>query len=581
MRSSVPPVRGFDQSRSKEEIVVKQDADNTLNANFDAGRQFDQRIQGYLRGVREQALTRRGLMKLSAATAGATALAGVTPFVIPGVTVLAQDDTTVTMGLESDLRGVEPALGYDFTANPVICNITEGLMALDKESNLYPLLAESFENPDAQTFIYTLRPGVTFHDGTPLTVPDVLASIERVRSEAIASPMAWMFDQVASIEQTGDMQVTIKLNVPSAQFAYVMSTTAGHVMPKALIDSTPDLPTTEPIGTGPYKFVKWEAGSQVELTKNDTYWQEGKPYFQTAIFKIVPDGTTRVAGLSTGDLTMIRDIPPDQLSIVKEMEGITFQEVVGFSSNQIFMIQNKPPFDDPKVREAVSLAINYDEIMANLVGDTGVRSVRTTVPSTMPGSAEPELTPVPYDVEGAKAALAASSQPNGFTTKLTVDAESSQRTAEAQAIQQMLAEIGITVEINEIPGPDRITLLQQGEADESYEGMIFHEWGADFPDPNGMLFPLFHSRSFPPQNNGSYYSNPEVDAMLDAADADVTEARNATLIEAQKKIAADMPIIWLDHFKWFLATKKGLTGYNIGPLFYWDAWLRDLKPSEA
>jgi peptide/nickel transport system substrate-binding protein len=374
------------------------------------------------------------------------------------------------------------------------------------------------------------------------------------------------------------MQLTIKLKVPSASFTYVLATTAGHVIPKALHEANLDLPITEPIGTGPYKFVKWEAGSQVELTKNESYWQTGKPYFQTAIFKIVPDGTTRVAGLSSGDLDMIRDIPPDQLSIVKGLTDITFQEVVGFSSNQIFMIQNKAPFDDIKVREAISKAINYDEIMTNLVGDTGVRSIATTVPSGMPGSAESELTAIPYDVEGAKAALAASTQPNGFKTKLTVDAESSQRNAEAVAIQEMLAVIGIEVEINKIPQPDRITLLQQGEADESYEGMIFHEWGADFPDANGMLLPLFHSRSVPPQNNGSYYMNPEVDALLDAADADVTETRYATLIEAQKKIAADMPIIWLDHFKWFLPIKAGLGGYSIGPLFYWDSFLRDLAP---
>lgn len=546
-------------------------------ANHDAGRSFDARMSAYLRGLREQSFSRRGMLKAASGAAAAAALAGTMPYIAPGVSVLAQDDTTVTFGLESDLRGVEPALGYDFTANPVICNITEGLMALDHDGNIYPLLAETFENPDGQTYIYTLRSGIKFHDGSDLTVADVLASIERVRSEAIASPMAWMYDQVDTIEQTGDMQLTIKLKSPSASFQYVLATTAGHVMPKALIDSTPDLPTQEPIGTGPYKFVKWEAGSQIELAKNDAYWQPGKPYFQKAIFKIVPDGTTRVAGLSTGDLTMVRDIPPDQLSIVQGLPDITFQEVVGYTSNQIFMVNNKPPFDDIKVREAVSKAINYDEIMANLVGDTGVRSISSTVPSTMKGSAEPELTPVQYDLEGAKAALAASSHPNGFTTTLTVDAESSQRVAEAQAVQQMLAEIGITVEINQIPQPDRITALQTGE----YEGMIFHEWGSDFPDANGMLLPLFHSRNVPPQNNGSYYSNPEVDRLLDEADADVTDARLEKLIEAQKLIAADMPIIWLDHFKWFLPMKKGLTGYSIGPLFYWDSFLRDLRPEGA
>lgn len=541
----------------------------------DAGKAFDARMRAYMQDLRTQAMSRRGFMKAAVGTAGAAALiAGAIPYIAPGVSVLAQDDTTVTFGLESDLRGVEPALGYDFTANPVICNITEGLMALNKDGTIYPLLAESFENPDGQTFVYNLRPGVKFHDGSDMTVADVIASIERVRSPAIASPMEWMFDQVESITETGPMQVTIKLTVPSASFQYVMATTAGHVMPKSLIDSTPDLPTQEPIGTGPYKFVKWEAGSQVELVKNDAYWQPGKPYFQTAIFKIVPDGTTRVAGLKSGDLTMIRDVPPDQLQIVKDLPDITFQEVVGYSSNQIFMVNNKPPFDDIKVREAVSKAINYDEIMTNLVGDTGVRSIMTTVPPAMEGSAESELTPMPYDVEAAKAALAASSQPNGFTTTLTVDAESGQRVAEAQAVQEMLAAIGIEVEINRIPQPDRITALQTGE----YEGMIFHEWGADFPDANGMLLPLFHSRSIPPQNNGSYYSNPEVDALLDAADQDVTEARYQKIIDAQKLIAADMPIIWLDHFKWFLPMKAGLAGYSIGPLFYWDSFLRDLAP---
>ena len=534
-------------------------------------------MHSYLRSLREQAMSRRGLMKMTGGMAAATAMAAVVPLVAPGVMVLAQESDTITMGLESDLRGVEPALGYDFTANPVICNITEGLMALDVDSKIYPLLAETFENPDAQTFVYSLRANVPFHDGTIMTVDDVIASIGRVRAPAIASPMAWMFDPVDTIEKTGDMQLTIKTKVASATFPFVLATTAGHVMPKALIDSTPDLPTQEPIGTGPYKFVKWEAGSAVTLVKNDAYWQTGKPYFQNAVFKIVPDGTTRVAGLKSGDLTMIRDIPPDQLSIVQGLPDITFQEVVGFTSNQIFMVNNKPPFDDIKVREAVSKAINYDEIMTNLVGNTGVRSVSTTVPPGMPGSAESELTVMPYDVEAAKAALAASSQPNGFKTTLTVDAESSQRTAEAQAIQQMLAEIGVEVEISKIPQADRITALQTGD----YEGMIFHEWGADFPDANGMLLPLFHSRNVPPQNNGSYYSNPEVDALLDAADADVSDARLATLIDAQKKIAADMPIVWLDHFKWFLPMKAGLTGYSIRPLFYWDSFLRDLKPEGA
>jgi len=387
--------------------------------------------------------------------------------------------------------------------------------------------------------------------------------------------MSWMFTPAASIEQTGDAQITIKLNTPGFTFQYVVATTAGHVMPKALIDASPDQPIVEPIGTGPYKFVKWEAGSQVELEKNDSYWQPDKPYFQKGIFKIVPDATTRVAGLKTGDLNMVRDIPPDQIQTVKDLPNVTWQEVVGYTAEMICFVNSKAPFDDPKAREAVSKAIDYGQILTNLVGESAVQAKSTTVPSSMPGSAEDQLEAVPFDLDGAKAALAASKNPDGFKFTLTVDAESSLRVAEAQAIQEMLKEINVEVEINKIPQPDRITLLQSGD----YDGMVFHEWGSDFPDANGMLLPLFHSRNIPPQNNQSFYSNPQVDQLLDAADAESDEdKRTQSLIDAQKLIAADMPIVWLDHNKWFLPVTKGLGGYAIGPLFYWDSFLRDLKP---
>jgi peptide/nickel transport system substrate-binding protein len=534
---------------------------------------FDQRMNRFLKDVQQRAINRRRFIGMAAGSAAA-AMAG--PLVFPGVSVLAQDATTVTFGLESDIRGVEPALAYDFTANPVVCNITEGLMMLDGKGAVQPLLAAKYDHPDALTYIYTLRTDVKFHDGTPLTVDDVLASIGRVRAEAIASPMAWMYDPTESIEKTGDNQITIKLKTASGTFQFVVATTAGHVMPKKLIDASPDQPIVEPVGTGPYKFVKWDAGSEIDLEKNTSYWQAGKPYFEKAVFKIVPDATARVTGLKTGELTAFREIPPDQLDTVKALPDVTVQDVVGYTINMIAMVNDKAPFNDPKIREAVSKAIDYTPIMTNLVKDTGVQAHASNVPSTMPHSAEDVLQPVAYDVAAAKAALAASTQPTGFKTTLTVDSESSLRVAEAQAIQQMLAAIGVDAQINKIPQADRITLLQSGD----YEGMIFHEWGADFPDANAMLLPLFHSRNFPPQNNQSKYSNPAVDKLLDDADAETDDAkRGQMLVDAQKLIAADMPVIWLDHPKWFLAMKSNLTGLTINPLFYWDCWLRDLKPA--
>lgn len=541
------------------------------------GRAYDRKMYAYFNSLQQQSLSRRGLLKAGAGLAGAGALMAAMPSILPGVGVLAQDGETLTFGLESDPRGVEPALGYDFTANVVICNITEGPTMVDTTGALQPLLAESVEQPDQLTYIYNLRPGVTFHDGSELTAADVIASIERVRNPAIASPMAWMYDVTESIEATGDMQVTVKLSAPSGTFQYVSSTTAMHVMPKSLIDSTIDTPTQSPIGTGPYKFESWAAGSEITLQKNDEYWQEGKPYFQTAIFKIITDPTTRTAGLSTGELQMVRDIQPDQLEVVQGIENVELLEVIGYSCEMVVMRNDQEPFNDANVRKAVSMAIDVESILENLYLGAAVQANSTTVPPTMPGSASEELTPVAYDVEGAKAALAESAYPDGFDTKLLVDSESTLRVAEAQAIQQMLLEIGVNVEIEQVPQADRITAFQTGE----YEGMAFHEWGADFPDANGMLLPLFLSTSVPPQNNQSYYSNPEVDALLNDAEAEGdAEKRTQMLIDAQKLIAADMPLIWLDHNKWFMAMDKSLTGYNMHPLFYWDAFLRDLTKAE-
>lgn len=541
------------------------------------GRDYDRKMYSYFNSLQQQTLSRRGLLKAGAGIAGASAMLAAMPSVVPGLSILAQDGETLTFGLEADPRGIEPALGYDFTANVPICNITEGPMMVDPTGALQTLLAESFEQPDNLTYVYNLRSGVKFHDGSELTAADLIASIERVRNASIASPMAWMYDPTASIEATGDMQVTIKLTEPSGLFQYVASVTAMHIMPKSLIDSTLDTPTQSPIGTGPYKFDSWDAGSQITLQKNAEYWQEGKPYFETAIFKIIIDPTTRSAGLKTGELQMVRDIPPDQLEVVQGIDTVELLDVIGYTAEMVVMRNDQEPFTDPKVREAISKAIDVPSILHNLYKDAAAQANSTTVPPTMPGSAADQLQPVAFDVEAAKAALADSTVPDGFDTKLLVDSENTLRVAEAQAIQQMLLEIGINVEIQQVPGADRITAFQTGD----YEGMAFHEWGADFPDANGMLLPLFLSTNVPPQNNQSYYSNPDVDELLNGAESEAdAEKRNQMLIDAQKLIAADMPLIWLDHNKWYMAKDKTLTGYTMHPLFYWDAFLRDLKRAE-
>jgi peptide/nickel transport system substrate-binding protein len=559
----------------------------TVTQGRDPGREFDLRMASYLSELRQSWTSRRGFLKLAAGSAGAaaltTALGGpseaATKRILPGLYVLAQDATTVTYGLEGDVRGLEPALSYDFTANPVVCNISEGLMMFTPEGGLEPLIAETFEQPDEVTYVFTLRDGVVFSDGSPVTIDDVVASIARVRDPEVAGPLAWMYDvPEATVERTDDKTITITLATPSALFRYVTATTAGHVIPAAAIEQFGLDLLRNPVGTGPYKLANWAAGSEIVLEKNTNYWQEGKPHFDRFIYKIVEEGTTRVTGLKNDELNMVAQLPPDQIEAVMGFENINFQEVVGYTINVMALRNDQPPFDDVNIRKAVSYATPLQEIMENIVGVIGVQSRNTTVPPNMPGTASEELEPVPYDLDKAKELMAASSMPDGFSTRLHVSAPNDVWVPQAVAIQEALREINIDVEIVQYAYADFITLGQAGD----YDGIMNFQWGSDFPDAAGNLLPLFLSTNVPPQNNHFYYNNPEVDRLLNESESELDEeARLEMLKQVQKLISDDQPAIFLEHFKWFLPMSTTLTGYTLSPLWYWDSFGRDLVPAEA
>jgi peptide/nickel transport system substrate-binding protein len=553
----------------------------------DPGREFDRRMASYLAGMRHSWTSRRGFVKLAAGSAGAAALTaalggptGATSRrILPGLYLLAQDATTVTFGLEGDVRGLEPALAYDFTANPVVCNISEGLMMFTPDGGLEPLIAESFEQPDELTYIYILRDGVVFSDGSPVTIDDVVVSIARVRDPEVAGPLAWMYDvPEASVERTDDKTITITLATPSALFRYVTATTAGHVIPAAAIEEFGLDLLRNPVGTGPYQLVNWAAGTEIVLEKNPNYWQEGKPYFDRFVYKIVEEGTTRVTGLKNDELNMIASVPPDQVEAVMSFENVNFQQVVGYTINMMALRNDQPPFDDINIRKAVCYATPLQSIMENIVGSTGIQSRNTAVPPNMPGSASEDLEPIPYDLDKAKELMAASSMPNGFSTKLHVIAPNDVYVPEAIAIQEALREINIDVEIVQYAFADFQTLQQAGD----YEGIMNFQWGADFPDAAGNLLPLFLSTSVPPQNNHFYYNNPEVDRLLNESESELDqEVRLGMLREVQKLVSEDQPAIFLEHFKWPLPMSTTLAGYTLSPLWYWDSFGRDLVPADA
>lgn len=415
--------------------------------------------------------------------------------------------------------------------------------------------------------------------GRRVTADDVLASIARVRDPEVAGPLAWMYDGPgAKVEKTDEKTITITLETPSALFRYVPATTAGHVIPAAAIEQYGLDLLRNPVGTGPYKLANWEAGSEIALEKNINYWQEGKPHFDRFVYKIVEEGTTRVTGFKTGEIDMFTQVPPDQVEAIMGFENADFQEVVGYTINRVDLRNDKPPFNDVNIRKAVSYAIDLAAIIENIVGVTGVQSRNTSVPPNMPGSASDELAPIPYDLDKAKELMAASSMPDGFPMQIHTLAPNDVYVPEAIAIQEALKEINIDVEIVQYTYADFITMLQAGE----YEGGVLVQWGSDFPDAAGNLVPLYLSTNVPPQNNSSFYNNPEVDKLLNESEAEIDQEKRIELLkQVQRLVSEDQPAIYLEHFKWFLPMSTRLTGYSLAPLWYWDSFGRNLVPATS
>lgn len=499
------------------------------------------------------------------------------------------DKDTFTVVLDSDIVALDPAFAYDFTTNPVVNQITQGLLIFDQENQLQPMLASSWEQVDDLTYVYQIRDDVTFSDGTPMTMDDVLFSLERTRSEETASFLGWMYDNVGTIEQTGDWELTITLTQPDATFQYYPATCAFHVISKAHAESVGDkLGTPEGglVGTGPYKFVSWQNGTEVSLTRNENYWGDDPAYYDNLTFKIIGEATTQVTALQTGEVDCSVAPPYDMLEVLQSDPNLNLQANNGFGVQYIAFNNAKAPFDDVNVRKAIYHAINFQAIQDNLVKGAGTlagllpssEALFTIEPErwTEYAASKPGLA---YDVEEAKALLAEAGLADGFDCNLYISSTSLANSI-GLAIQNDLAQVGINVELIKV-STDEHTAYQFGDilgedGLRAYD-MILAGWEADVPDPAGNLTPLYQGGN---SSNAAAYSNAEVDALIaqQAQSSDPAE-RNDLMFQAFDIITEDVPYIFVYYPTKNLVMNKAYTGVTMGAAWSWNMQFQDAQPA--
>ena len=501
-------------------------------------------------------------------------------------------DTTLKWALDSDIVSLDPIYAYDTTTNLVVVQVVESLLYINPDGSVSPMLAKSWECVDDKTYVYEIRDDVTFSDGTPMTVDDVIFSMERNMGDGSDSYVAWMFDSVDSIEKTGDWEITVHLKNPDAFWQYVPATTGGAVISEAYYNEHKDSFGTASGGilaTGAYKFDHWTNGSEIVLTENENYWDDSAPVdFKTIDYTIISEDTTRIAALKTGQIDFSVNVSVDMIGQLSDAENLTLDSVHAYRIDHLAFNTEKAPFNDVNVRKAIAYAIDAENLVNNIYGEYGQPGSGLLFGDALYtiGSADDwqkfadTLDNYSYNIEKAKECLAASAYPDGFDCRLAVSNISYYQSM-AVYIQAALAEIGINVSVEQHTYDEMITIqfgnLLDADGYKDYDMGLF-DWQADFPDPAGNVRPiLISSNAGAGGSNTSSFKNADVDALFTKENNSVDEAERVDLIKQYSEIILDqVPVYVLCFSNQTFAVNKRFTA-DIGPLYFWDLTAKDFK----
>jgi peptide/nickel transport system substrate-binding protein len=463
----------------------------------------------------------------------------------------------LTVGLSASPTSVDPQFYVVGPNSAVARNIFDSLVNQDEHQRLQPALALSWTIVNDTTWTFKLRPGVTFHDGTPFTAADVVTSIARVPLAARGSPSSFAayVQDIASVEPLDDLTLQIRTTRPSPLLLNNLSRIA--ILPA----SSKALTTAElnaghgVIGTGPFKFKFWSPDDRVVLARNPAYWGRF-PEWDQVQFRIIKNDTARIAGLLTGELDVIENVPSTDVKILQARKDVTIASVASNRVIYLAMDQNRVtspfaagpdggnPLRKVEVRRAISLALNRQGIVDRVMDGQGVPAGQL-VPDGYVGQA-PGLVADPYDLASARKLLAAAGYPQGF--KLTFHAPNDRYPNDAkiaQAVGQMLTRVGIKTEIDTMPGSVYFARASQRE-------FSFMMGGAavETGEASGVLGPLL--ATFGPsagQGNRGRYSSPAFDAALGQALITLDPGKREAALQQAMRIgmqeAGVVPVLFL------------------------------------
>lgn len=483
---------------------------------------------------------------------------------------------TLIFGRGGDSVGLDPAFEVDGESFKICDNVYDTLVQYkDSSTELEPGLAESWESSDnGLTWTFNLRKGVTFHDGTPFNAEAVLFSLNRQHDknhpfhDVGGSYVYWedtgLADIVDKITAINDSTVQITLKTAYSPFIYTIAITPFAIVSPTAVRELGDKFSNNPVGTGPFKFVRWDRKDKIVLEANDDYWG-GRPKLDRVIFRSIPDNSVRLIELQQGSLHVMEFPNPDDLQQIQNDESLMLLTQSGMNIGYLAMNMDKPPFDNNKVRLAINHAINKSSITKHLYQGLGIPAKNPIPPKLW--SYDDTIEDYEYDPKLAKQLLAEAGYAEGFETTLWAlpvprpyipDGR-----ALAEVIQSQLNNIGIKAKIVTYDWGTYLEKTKNGEHDMAMLG-----WSADLGDPDNFFYFLLSKASAEkPAGNIAFYKSDEMQEILEKARSiSDRDKRKELYQEAQQLFHKDVPWVPLAHAKQVLVVNKKVKNLKLHPL---------------
>ncbi len=473
----------------------------------------------------------------------------------------------VVFAVASTFTTTDPYDANDTLSQAMAKSFYEGLYGFDKDMKMIPVLAESYKvSKDGLVYTIKLRKGIKFHDGTDFKADAVKVNLDRVTNPDNHLKRYGLYNNnIAKVEVVDDYTARITLKTPFSPFiAQLAHPSTVMISPTALAKYGKDI-ASNPVGTGPFKFVEWKRNEYLKVAKFDGYWRKGHPKVDTITWKPVVDNNSRAALMQTGEAHFTFPVPYEQAEILKAKPDLEVVAAPSIVLRYLSMNTQQKPFDNPKVRQAIAYAINKEALVK-----VAFNGYATPAVGVAPQGVEyaVKIGEWPYDLAKAKQLMKEAGYPNGFETELWSAYNHTTAQKVTQFIQQQLQQIGIKT---------RITLLEAGQRVEKVESwqdpatapvrLYYVGWSTSTGEADWALRPLLDGESWPPKLfNTAYYKNPKVDADIKNAQLTTEGSEKAKLYkDAQETIWKDAPWAPLVVEKLLSAHNKKLTGVYVIP----------------